>query len=56
MQLDDVLVVQDVVPLDGLPVEHAGASDAGALEAIHEIPMHLARQVQHRPAVWDREG
>ena len=55
MQLDDVAVVQLVVPLDGLAFEDAGAPDPGEFQRLLEVAMDLPGQVENRAADGDGE-
>src|SRR6266446_7358839 len=55
VQLNDVLIVQHVIALDALAVKDAGAPDAGGLEVLRKIAMHLGRQFDQRAARRARE-
>ena len=46
MQLDDILVVHDVLPADGLAIVYAGTPDAGGLEVLGEVAVDEGRQRQ----------
>ena len=47
MQLDDVAILQLVVPLDGLTFEDATTPDPGEFQRVLEVFMNLPGQVEN---------
>ena len=50
----NVLVVQDVIALDGLPIKDAGAPDAGGFQVLGEIAMDQSGQIESACCRWDK--
>src|SRR5439155_18897561 len=56
VQLHNILVLQNMLASNGLPIVDAGAPDAGRLEVVEKVPMDDACQFEERAAARAGEG